>query len=206
MKKLTAALGTAIVLGALSLASPAVAADTATVAPDAPASAPAYDPMVPAPGPNDLTWSEVAAVKNAPSSYSDTKAKSTGAQVNATAASAGCTIDTGNVYKRTSGSGYKYGTAGAKPRTTCGTLMVKMTQTSTLYKTVWWGLQQIAGPFTSTNAGQGTIQQTNVAVVCADLRDTTIRVIVRNTGTFPTGSTGTASAYEQALLPCGTNP
>ena len=33
--------------------------------------------------------------------------------------------------------------------------------------------------------GQGTIQQTNVAVVCADLRDTTIPVIV---------------------IPCGTNP
>jgi len=31
-------------------------------------------------------------------------------------------------------------------------------------------------------------------------------MIVRSTGTFPTGSTGTASAYEEANLTCGTNP
>lgn len=35
---------------------------------------------------------------------------------------------------------------------------------------------------------------------------TTFRMIVRSTGTFPTGSTGTASAYEEANLTCGTNP
>lgn len=117
-----------------------------------------------------------------------------------------CTIDTGAVYKRTSGTGYQYGTVGGKPRTTCTVLMVRIEQSTTLYKTVWWGLQSVAGPFNAVNYGQGTLQQTNVQRVCNDLRSTTFRMIVRGTGVFPTGTSGTASAYEEATLSCGTNP
>ena len=173
------------------------------VAPNAPVDAPAYDPVVPAAGEDDVTWAELNDIASAPSSYTETPSDSSKRSARAASAGAGCTIDTGIVY---TGSGYPYGTVGGTPRTTCDTIMVHMTQSTTLYKTVWWGLQEVAGPFTNSNSGEGTIQQTNVQVVCADLRDTTFRMIVRNTGTFPTGSTGTATAYEEANLQCGTNP
>lgn len=201
MRKFAAAVVVAFIFGSLTISSPAMAANSTPVAPDAPIGAPAYDASAPPPGPNDLTWSQVDAITSTPSSY---KQQSLNNASSRAAAGVGCHVDTGNVYKRSSGSGYPYGTVGGKPRTTCDTLMVRITQTTTLYKTVWWGLQQVAGPFSSTNVGQGTIQQTNVQVVCADLRNTTFRMIVRSTGTFPTGTTGTASAYEEANLPCGT--
>lgn len=79
------------------------------------------------------------------------------------------------------------------------------TQTTSLYKTVWWGLQRVAGPFNSFNQGQASLTQTSPEVVCADLRDTTFRMFVRSTGTFPTGALGSASAWEGATLRCGTN-
>ncbi|WIE74077.1 hypothetical protein [Curtobacterium sp. MCJR17_020] len=117
-----------------------------------------------------------------------------------------CTIDTGNVYKRKSGGIYPYGAVGGHPATQCTVIMVRISQTTDIYKTVWWGLQKVAGPFNSVNAGQGRLEQTSPTRKCDDLRETTFRMIVRSTGTFPTGSTGTASAYEEAKLPCGTNP
>ena len=49
-------------------------------------------------------------------------------------------------------------------------------------------------------------EQKNILVPCADLRDTTFRVIVSSSGTFLNGSTTGASAYEEATWPCGTNP
>ncbi|NQX25151.1 hypothetical protein HQQ79_15370 [Curtobacterium sp. VKM Ac-2852] len=83
---------------------------------------------------------------------------------------------------------------------------MRISQTTDIYKTVWWGLQKVAGPFNSVNVGQGRLQQTSPIRKCDDLRKTTFRMIVRSTGTFPTGTTGTASAYEEAKLSCGTNP
>lgn len=92
------------------------------------------------------------------------------------------------------------------PTTQCTVIMIRIQQSTTLYKTVWWGLQQVAGPFNSVNTGQGRLEQTSPIRKCDDLRATTFRMIVRSTGTFPTGPTGTASAYEEAKLACGTNP
>jgi hypothetical protein len=204
MKRLTATAIMAAALGVMGT-SPALAIERTTMAPASSAAASAYDPSVAAPRPGDLTWSQLATIVDTPNSYQEDTSDRSTVSPDASSTGAGCTIDTGPVYKRSSGQGFPYGAVGGKPTTTCGTAMVRMTQTTTLYKTVWWGLQKVAGPFTSSNAGQGTITQKNVIRACDDLRDTTFRMIVRNTGTFPTGSTGTASAYEVANLPCGTN-
>jgi hypothetical protein len=204
MKSIIATAMLATALGIMGT-SPALAEDRVPVAPNAPMDAPAYDPAVAAPRASDVTWTQLETIIDSASTYQGDAPAGPGVDTDAVSAGAGCTIDTGSVYKRASGRGFPHGAVGGKPTTTCGTLMVRMTQTTTLYKTVWWGLQQVAGPFTSSNAGQGTITQKNVIRACDDLRSTTFRMIVRNTGTFPTGSTGTASAYEEATLPCGTN-
>jgi hypothetical protein len=204
MKTFMAATTAAVVAGAVALAGPAVAVERHLPSTAVAEHAPAYDPRVAPPSSGDLTWAQVEEVITSSPSYRD-PATQASARVDAVSSGAGCTINTGDVYKRASGRGFPYGTVGGKPTTTCGTLMVRMTQTTTLYKTVWWGLQKVAGPFTSSNVGQGTITQRNVIRKCDDLRDTTFRMIVRNTGTFPTGSTGTASAYEESTEACGTN-
>lgn len=200
-------MATAVLAAALGImgTSPALAGGRVPVASNAPMDAPAYDPAVAAPRAGDVTWTQLEAITDSPSSYRADATTGPEVSTDAVSSGAGCTIDTGPVYKRASGRGFPHGAVGGKPTTTCGTLMVRMTQTTTLYKTVWWGLQKVAGPFTSSNAGQGTITQKNVIRACDDLRATTFRMIVRNTGTFPTGSTGTASAYEEADLPCGTD-
>lgn len=175
----------------------------------APADAPAYDPSVPAPGPDDLTWSEVPSAGNETASFSAPPTSgSVSTQATSPIAAGGqrCTIDTGNVYKRASGGKFPYGAVGGHPATQCTVIMVRISQTTDIYKTVWWGLQKVAGPFNSVNVGQGRLQQTSPIRKCDDLRKTTFRMIVRSTGTFPTGTTGTASAYEEAKLSCGTNP
>jgi len=167
------------------------------------------DSSVPPPGPGDLTWAQ-ASSRSWNSTFTDpslTRSSPTSRTSSmATTGGVGCSINTGSVYKRASGSAYNYGTVGGKPRTTCTVPMVSIQQTTTLYKTVWWGLQRVAGPFTSRNAGEGTLVQLNVQRVCDSLSTTTFRMEVRSTGVFPTGTTGSASAFETASLPCGTRP
>lgn len=206
----------ALIATSLLAAAPATAATTAqpgtnsALSGGAPAGAPAYDPSVPAPGPGDLTWSQVPSMGSETSTFSaPSSADSVSTQAVAPLSAPNgqsCSIDTGNVYKRKSGGIYPYGAVGGHPVTQCTVIMAQISQTTELYKTVWWGLQKVAGPFNSVNAGQGRLEQTSPIRKCDDLRDTTFRMIVRSTGTFPTGSTGTASAYEEAKLPCGTNP
>lgn len=210
----------ALIATSLLAATPASAAPNAQPEPNsaltagAPADAPAYDSSVPAPGPGDLTWSQVPSATSETATFTDpasTPSATGGVSTQAvTPISAPngqrCTIDTGNVYKRTSGKQYPYGAVGGHPATQCTVLMVRISQSTEIYKTVWWGLQKVAGPFNSVNAGQGRLEQTSPIRKCDDLRQTTFRMIVRSTGTFPTGSTGTASAYEEAKLACGTNP
>jgi hypothetical protein len=212
-------LAACVVTAVLSICSlaPANAATTDTSppsAPGAPADAPSYDPAVPAPGPNDITWNQLAKIDT---SGTFSASESNPAQPNGSVTPHGtgpitgvggmsCTIDTGAVYKRTSGTGYQYGTVGGKPATQCTNIMISISQSTTLYKTVWWGLQQVAGPFSSSNQGEGRLQQTKVEKVCDDLRDTTFRMEVSSTGVFPNGTSGGGSAFEQATWPCGTNP
>jgi hypothetical protein len=178
-----------------------------------PADAPGYDASVLPPGPDDLTWAEAWEIERGSSSSfrGESPAVDRAGSVRApdaieAAGGQSCRIDTGAVYKRKSGRTLPYGAVGGHPSTQCTVVMARISQSTDLYKTVWWGLQKVAGPFDSTNTGQGRLQQTSPIRRCDDLRDTTFRMIVRSTGTFPTGATGTASAFEEADLACGTNP
>lgn len=214
MKKISALAMSALLLASLFIAGPSTAIEHTPKASGAPADAPAYDPKIPAPKSGDLTWSEVATLGQSLGIFEEetpqiqtSKEVAAPASASPIAGTSGqrCTIDTGNVYKRTSGSIYPYGTVGGHPKTTCNVLMIGISQTTSLYKMVWWGLQRVAGPFNSFNQGQASIIQTSPEVVCADLRETTFRMFVRSTGTFPTGALGSASAWEGATLRCGTN-
>lgn len=184
----------------------------ATAGPAAPPNgAPKYDSSVPPPGPNDLTWDQVQALPKRGTSFGPNTSATLNnpANVSAPTATTGmsCTLDTGSVYKRTSGWEYPYGTAGGKPKTTCTVPMTSISMSTRMYKTVWWGLQQVGGPFNNQNYGVSSLTQTSVEVVCADLRNTTFRMVVTSSAVFPNGSPGGGgSAYQEALLPCGTNP
>ena len=213
MKKISVLATSALLLASLFAAGPSTAIEQSPKVPDAPADAPAYDPKVAAPKPGDLTWAEVATAQQSLGTFTEetpknrtSKEVAAPASLSAIAGVSGqrCTIDTGNVYKRTSGSIYPYGTVGGHPKTTCNVFMISMSQTTNLYKTVWWGLQRVAGPFKSFNQGRASLIQTSPEVVCADLRESTFRMFVRSTGTFPTGAVGSASAWEGATLRCGT--
>ncbi len=186
---------------------------TTSAAPD---SVPSYDPAIASPGADDLTWAEVARLEAASSGVIVAGNMSRlrrisgawsppGALALAGASGQRCTIDTGDVYKRSSGNKYKYGSVGGHPRTVCNVPMVKITQSTMLYKTVWWELQHVAGPFNSSNTGEAVLEQKKVEKICDDLRETTFRMVVRGTGTFPTGTSGSATAFEEAKLKCGTN-
>lgn len=110
-----------------------------------------------------------------------------------------CTLNTGPVYKRTSGG------VGGHPTTTCTMGVTSISHSTTIYKHVWWGLQQVGGPFTAGNTGQSKMEQKNATVACADNRMTTFRMETRGTIVYG-GKTYVAAAYEEAELACGTNP
>lgn len=195
---------------------PSAHAAAPPIAPGAPADAPAYNSAVPSPGPQDLTWAQLKAVENQPSSFSDPSSAqpaptpSGSMSTNAVIKGPGgvsCTIDASTTYKRTSGTGYQYGTVGSKPVTQCTVVMVKISHSANIYKTVWWGAQHVAGPINASNMGEGRLEQKNIEKPCDDLRSTTFYTITRSTGTFPTGASGTATGTTaNATLACGTNP
>lgn len=110
-----------------------------------------------------------------------------------------CTLDTGPVYKRTSGG------VGGHPKTTCTIGVSSINHSTTIYKHVWWGLQNVGGPFNAVNYGQSKLEQKNAAVACADNRNTKFRMVTRGTIVYA-GRTYVAAAFEEATLACGTNP
>lgn len=69
VKKVMFAIASVLILGSLSLAGPANASAPPPTAPGAPADAPAYDPSVPAPGPGDLTWAQVAEIEKGSATF-----------------------------------------------------------------------------------------------------------------------------------------
>ena len=215
MKRSSSALAVfAVIVGALQFASPALGSTGGTApgeSSEIPIDAPAFDPSVPEPGPGDLTWAQASELEQAatgkftaPEPSRKSLLGTSGASLFQGSGGASCSINTGNVYLRASGGIYPYGAVGGKPYTQCTVIMAKIEQTTDLYKTVWWGLQKVAGPFYSVNFGEGRLTQTSVIRRCDDLRETTFRMIVRSTGTFPTGVRGTASAFEDGKWPCGT--
>lgn len=186
---LRASLAVGMVVG---VSSPAIAAESGS-------QLPSDVDQVSTPGPDDLTWSQVAAMKHRVVTFGEPGVNT---------ASAGlCTLDTGPVYKRSSSNGNQYGGVGGKPKTECTGPMASIKHSTSMYKTVWWGLQYVAGPFEpSGNFGSSSYEQKSVAVNCADLRETTFRMKVTGTGTFPDGRQTTGSAFEDGTVNCGTNP
>ncbi|MFJ3958444.1 hypothetical protein [Arthrobacter sp. NPDC090010] len=85
--------------------------------------------------------------------------------------------------------------------------MISISQSTEMYKEVWWGLQKVGGPWNSFNQGVASLTQTSPEVICADLRYTTFKMFVRSTGKFPNGAMGSASVWEKSKPEkCGTNP
>ena len=200
----------------------AAPANAAPAAHYAPVGVPALSVAAPAPGPGDLTWAQAKELEKTATSEFSEATKAPAPLTKKAPESAGlrsvrpftpvgitrCSINTGDVYKRTSGRIYPYGTVGGHPMTTCSTAMISIQQSTEIYKTVWWGLQRVAGPVNTGNMGVASLTQKSVEVICADKRPTTFRMFVRSTGRFPTGAMGTASAWEESdgALQCGTNP
>jgi len=141
VKKISVLATSALLLASLFTAGPSTANEHSPKAPDAPADAPAYDPKVAAPKPGDLTWAEVATLEQSLGTFTEETPKNQTSKEVAAPASVSpitgtsgqrCTIDTGNVYKRTSGSIYPYGTVGGHPKTTCNVFMISISQTTSL--------------------------------------------------------------------------
>lgn len=159
------------------------------------APAPASAETLLGPGPDDLTWAEVAALPAANSVFiSNGKTR---------AAAGVCSMDSGNIYKRTSGSGTLYGTVGMKPTTNCSVAMLHIVNTVHMYKTTWFGWQG-QGTWSNENSGYSSLTLKTVEVICNDLRSTEFYGIFESTGTFPGGSTAKGTVYQTATLACGT--
>lgn len=100
-----------------------------------------------------------------------------------------CNIVPGQMWKRTSGSGYRFGTVGGKPRMANCTSGVRSTKLeSYVYKRVGWAQwTQVAGPFVSR--GTGNMQQLSVQYICKGLDQNAFQVIIIGTGTNSRGQT-----------------
>lgn len=100
-----------------------------------------------------------------------------------------CNIVPGQMWKRTSGNSYRYGTVGAKPRMANCTSGVRSTKLeSYVYKRTGWAQWvQVAGPFVSR--GTGNMQQLSVQYVCNGLSKNAFQVIIIGTGTNSRGQT-----------------
>ena len=174
-----------------------------------PVDAPKFSASQALPGPNDLTWDEVPTESSGTGEFRQTpKLQAASAAVTPAAAKAGpaCRVNTGNVYKRSSGKKFPYGTVGGHPTTVCTTPMVIIKHTTTMYKTTWWGLQH-QGNFVGIGSAFGAkrYEQKNVAVICKDLRETTFKMVVASSGTQVGGGSSGAWAYEMGeKLKCGT--
>lgn len=205
----------AFLLVTLAGVTPATATPMPQVAPDAPIDAPAYDPSVPAPRPGDITWDELEAMEATSSQFSalrltatpstNTEQVGTNAIIIRNPSGYWCDLVTGPIYQRKSGSGYTFGTVGAKPITTCNTTMRWIRHEATMYKDVWWGLQRV-GIWGKTSYNSSGNTQTNIQVICADARSTRFRLHVQVTGMFPSGAIGGGGgAWMAGQWPCGTN-
>lgn len=106
--------------------------------------------------------------------------------VSARAAGDRCLIFPGDMWKRKSGSVYKYGTVGSKPRLgNCTGGVVKTKLESYVYKNSGQGWAQVAGPFNSY--GTGNMEQKSVQYVCKGTGKNSFQVISVGTGTNSRG-------------------
>jgi len=117
-----------------------------------------------------------------------------------------CTQDTGRLWKRTSGAGYKYGTVGAKPSIGCNVPVTHLSLETTVYKKVVWGWSKVSGPFKNQNWGAKSLTQKSVQYVCKKGGPVTMfRVIANGSVTYPGKKAIAGGAYSESDkpgLPC----
>lgn len=100
-----------------------------------------------------------------------------------------CRLDPGIMWSRSSGSGYRYGTIGSKPRLVNCTPDVKKTgMSSEVWKSSGWTWIKVAGPFNSY--GTSNMEQKSVQYVCANKNNNSYKVITTAWGTNSRGQTG----------------
>lgn len=117
-----------------------------------------------------------------------------------------CTQDTGALWKRTSGGGYKYGTVGGKPAIGCNVAVTHLSLESTVYKKVTWGWSKVAGPFKNQNWGAKSLTQKSVEYVCKSGGPVTMfRIVANGSVTYPglkPIAGGSYSESDKPGLPC----
>lgn len=115
--------------------------------------------------------------------------------------SAGCTLYPSVVHLRKSGG---YGTVGAKPYTRCVAPVSRISQESTLYIIEWAGL--VSKPMqtkNSTNTGQSSLTQQNVAWTCSNDHNSVFQQTTRGTITVGSKNYYTLVSTGKEKLPCG---
>jgi hypothetical protein len=155
----------------------------------------------PQPGPNDLTWSQLAKLRD-----SSTASNSSSLPLSTRSIQPSCTIDTGYIYFRTSGAIYDYGAVGLKPTVKCTATMPFLVLTTNLYKRVWYGLQFQVGPVVTTGSLVTQVQTKSIEKKCLSRSaSNTFVAIVTADMIFGTYPPGTVSAYQENTLNCVTN-
>lgn len=119
-------------------------------------------------------------------------------------ASLACTLDIGDVYMRTSGSIHKFGTVGAKPKTSCSGRVTRIEQSTGVYKKTSGGWAQVAGDWNSFNTNESSLTQKNIEYVCKGQQGNDYRVVTRGAVWFPGRAPVPGGAYEisNGKLPC----
>lgn len=116
-----------------------------------------------------------------------------------------CNLNTNYLHKRISASELKYGAVGIKPTTTCSVAMVMLSQSTVIYKTVWWGLQYLTGPVVTENSGVKSVTTKTAEVICNSLQQNEFQAIVTSMGIFPGAAGGIAGTQAKDIrkLDCG---
>lgn len=118
-----------------------------------------------------------------------------------------CELFTGNVYSRTSGSGYAFGSIGFKPKTSCTSPVISIHHRAEVDKYAFLGFPFTVQQFGNSSYGVASLETKSIEVICADYRSTTFIGVVYSTVTFPNGNIVTMAAKtNDATIACGTNP
>jgi hypothetical protein len=154
----------------------------------------------PPPGPKDLTWAQLTEIKRNPS-----LPLSSGPMQDSRVAAPSCTVNTNNIYMRTSGSVYSFGAVGIKPKLTCTAIMPFISMSTTLYKETWWGLQFETGPVLTSGSLVRQVESKNIEKECLGNSDmSTFYAITTSRMTFPNGSQVSGNVYQENSVPCVT--
>lgn len=152
------------------------------------------------PGPNDLTWAQLAALKKSAPLISPLSAAQ-----DSRLSPGSCAINTNDIYMRYSGAVYTYGAVGLKPLLKCTVVMPLISISTTLYKETWWGLQFETGPVVTSGSFVQQVQSKNIEKQClSNDAYSTFYAITTSAMTFPNGSRITGSVYQENRVLCVT--